>query len=236
MPCPFCEETTHGMLDYCVMTEQIKRNRLQQFIYCENSIVRDTVFQHLMITYKQTIERNRSELCIQSYFNRNVNWLASKLRLSQPGIPISYIKYFAVFYYGVDEDHPETISISWLFEEIAKYIVTHYDQSQLPEMQMVDESETWHDVWHPVRIRPLIEKCVIPNCEDRDNCEICGIEDRTCPICYNDIQDKFKIAITNCKHLFCKSCIYLCTQNSRHNCPMCREKINRLNIHVELYL
>jgi len=76
----------------------------------------------------------------------------------------------------------------------------------------------------------LPQKEILPHCEDRENCEICSIVDRVCPICYEDIQDKFDIAVTNCNHLYCKPCI---NRHISQNCvcPMCRETINIIKIH-----
>jgi hypothetical protein len=80
---------------------------------------------------------------------------------------------------------------------------------------------------------PRIEYEVIPHCYDRESCEICGIEDRSCPICYENIQDKYNIALTSCNHLYCKPCLERCVAGGNCVCPMCRENINTIKFHAE---
>jgi hypothetical protein len=78
---------------------------------------------------------------------------------------------------------------------------------------------------------PSVNREIIPHCDDRDNCEICHIEDKTCPVCHENIQDKFNFAVTNCNHLYCKPCIDRCISGGNCICPMCRSSITTLQIH-----
>ena len=46
----------------------------------------------------------------------------------------------------------------------------------------------------------------------------------TCPICFEDVTDKNEIIMTNCKHMFCKTCINTAlTFSKEKNCPLCRQ-------------
>lgn len=53
-----------------------------------------------------------------------------------------------------------------------------------------------------------------------------GNNDLTCPICIDNIKNKEKIYITDCKHSFHYDCIYhyINLQNSIYYCPLCRHK------------
>lgn len=45
-----------------------------------------------------------------------------------------------------------------------------------------------------------------------------------CPICFNTIP-KEQLYITNCNHVFCKSCLDKWFNKSKFNCPSCRKNI-----------
>jgi hypothetical protein len=45
-----------------------------------------------------------------------------------------------------------------------------------------------------------------------------------CPICFNTIS-KEQLYITNCNHVFCKSCLDKWFNKSKFNCPSCRKNI-----------
>ena len=50
-----------------------------------------------------------------------------------------------------------------------------------------------------------------------------------CPICMERIEDGEK-AMTYCGHFFCFKCIQNVYNNYNHNCPLCREGLNKRKI------
>jgi hypothetical protein len=241
MPCPFCRELSHGLTDFCPTAEEIKQCRLERFIYCINDIVNGREF----------LERHNIPN------DQNIPWLAVKIDQTQTSIPTHYIKYFAVLSYGVDENHRNADNRVWLFRQVAKKTIEdgpltvqtiprnnrrnriYSDDDDNEEesdrtssnvqiiMGTLTELAIRNETQSP--IQNVVQRIRIPH---RDNCcDICSIEDRVCPICYENIQDKFNIAVTNCNHLYCKPCIDRCIVNSSCPCPMCRETVSAIKIH-----
>ena len=48
----------------------------------------------------------------------------------------------------------------------------------------------------------------------------------TCSICYDDIEETFKI--DSCNHIYCRSCITKWAREKVNTCPCCRRKFNIL--------
>jgi len=49
------------------------------------------------------------------------------------------------------------------------------------------------------------------------------LEDKTCPICLDDIKDPIKMG--GCTHVFCKTCITESVMHNNMNCPYCRSNV-----------
>jgi len=49
------------------------------------------------------------------------------------------------------------------------------------------------------------------------------LEDKTCPICLDDIKDPIKMG--GCTHVFCKACITESVMHNNMNCPYCRSNV-----------
>ncbi len=66
-------------------------------------------------------------------------------------------------------------------------------------------------------------RCRLSVTNDSETCWIHNKEVHDCSICYSEI--KQKIILPDCKHHFCKECIYewLCTNQT---CPLCRTEVN----------